>query len=147
MSQLKPGEPNVRTSLEVGFPGGELPEKYLPLRGRANRAIAAADSFPFEDAQFEAVMMDGSAVNAQSVREAHRVLRPSGRLYFTVPERTGAKAGFTLKDIYTLLRYGYNLIEVQRTPWWAFWTRSRTLAICAEKKNWRKIDHPYRPLV
>ena len=141
----KPG--SVRTSLEVGFPDGDLPVKYLPYRGRAYRSIGKVDSFPFEDAQFEAVMMDASAVSATTAREAHRVLRPCGRLYFTVPMPGKSNPGVTLADVYSMLRYGFNMIEVQETPWWKFWQRERFLGICAEKKNWRKLEHPFRPLV
>jgi len=137
----------IRTSLEVGFPNGELPEKYLQYRGRATRSIGDVISFPFEDEQFETVMMDTSVVDADTTREAHRVLRPCGRLYFTVPMPTKSHPGVTLADVYSLLRHGFNLVEVQRTPWWAFWKRERFLSICAEKKNWRKLDHPFRPLV
>ena len=79
---------DIRASLEVGFRDGELPHRYGRLRGRAWRAIGAVAEFPFEDEQFDVVVMAGGAVSRASVREAHRVLRPEGRLYFTVPQRT-----------------------------------------------------------
>ena len=96
MSQLS----EIRTSLEVGFPEGALPEAFVRFRGRQTRAIGALAEFPYEDGQFDAVLMDGGVVSAKAVREAHRVLRPEGRLFFTVPERTKKQEGYTLPDIY-----------------------------------------------
>ena len=92
MPELK----DVRTSLEVGFPEAGLPPRYARLRGRAWRAIGRLAEFPFEDEQFEVVIMDGGAVSRVSVREAHRVLKPEGRLFFTVPQRTNKQEGLAL---------------------------------------------------
>lgn len=138
---------DVRTSLAVGFVDGEPPEKLRPFIGRANRSISAADEFPFEDSQFEVVMMEGDCVNSKTVREAHRVLRPSGRLMFIVKERTSSQTGLTLPDIYKIVREGFNIVEVDRPPWWLFGLRGRTIAICAQKKNWRSATNTYRPYV
>ena len=73
MSHLK----EIRTSLEVGFPGGTLPEAFANLRGRESRVIGNVAEFPYEDHQFDVVLMSGDAVSAQSVKEAHRVLKPA----------------------------------------------------------------------
>lgn len=135
----------VRTSLEVGFPGAALPARFAPLRGRVWRATDRAGALPFEDSQFEVVLMDGSAVSRQAVREAHRVLKPDGRLYFTVPEKTRAQEGFTLPDIYSIVRDGFHIVEVERPARWRFWRRDRTLTICAKKKNWKTLTNSYRP--
>lgn len=137
----------VRTSLEVGFPEGGAPASYAHLRGREFRAIGAVSDFPYEDAQFEVVLMDGAAVSAARVKEAHRVLRPEGRLYFTVPEKTKKQAGYTLPDIYAIVRYGFNIVEVVRPAWWFFGRRGRTISICAQKKNWKSLSNTYRPLI
>ena len=137
----------VRTSLEVGFPEGALPEAFAQLRGQQTRAIGNVPEFPYEDAQFEVVLMDGSAVSPASVREAHRVLRPEGRLYFIVPEKTKKQEGFTLPDIYSIVRGGFNITEFTRPPWWSFGRRGRTLTICATKKNWKSLTNTYRPYV
>jgi len=147
MPKLTTATPAIRTSLEVGFPNGVLPEQYLPSRGKAYRTIGTVRVFPFEDAQFEVVIMHGASVNEETVREAHRVLRPCGRLFFTVPEKTRSHPGMALKGVYALLRHGFNIVELSRVPWYAFWVHERVLGICAEKKNWRQLDHPYRPLV
>ena len=137
----------VRTSLEVGFPEGGLPVRFEKLRGRTWRAVGAVAEFPFEDEQFEVVMMDGKVVSRASVREAHRVLRPDGRLYFTVPEKTKSQDGYSLPDVYSLVREGFNIVGVERPAWWLFGRRGRTLTICAQKKTWRMMSNSYRPYV
>ena len=135
----------VRTSLEVGFPpDGELPVRYARLRGRAWRAIEAVAEFPFEDEQFDVVLMDGAAVTRASVRESHRVLRPEGRLFFTVPEKTTKQDGYTLPIVYSIVREGFNIVEVDRPKWWFLGRRGRTLSICAQKKNWRTLNNQFR---
>lgn len=133
-----PGVREVRTSLEVGFPPEGPPERLLRHRGRAVRSIPAMEAFPFEDEQFDAVLMDGSVVGRASVREAHRVLRPEGRLHFIVPERTGRQAGYTLPDIYSVVRDGFSIVTLERSAWWFLRRVGRTLAIVAQKKaSWK----------
>lgn len=128
----------VKTSLEIGFPNAILPERFLPYRGKQNRAIPRMEEFPFEDAQFEVVMMDGSVVSRATVREAHRVLRPSGYLFFIVPEKTRRQlTGFTIPDIYSLIRDGFDIVDVSRPAWWRFGSQGRTLTIAARKKTWK----------
>lgn len=136
---------SVRTSLAVGFPDGALPQNLQQYVGRAHRAISVANSFPYEDAQFEIVMMAPEAVCAKAVREAHRVLRPDGSLLFTVPEKTRKQDGFTLPEIYKIVREGFNIVGLDRPPWWLFGCRGRTISICAKKKNWRAHTNVYRP--
>lgn len=137
----------VRTSLEVGFPEGTVPEAFVRFRGRQTRAIGALVEFPFEDAQFDVVLMDGGVVSAKTVREAHRVLRPEGRLFFTVPERTKKQPGYTLPDVYSIVRDGFNITGVTRPAWWLFGSQGRTLSICATKKAWKTLTNTYRPYV
>ena len=137
----------VRTSLEVGFSEGNLPEAFVSLRGQQTRAIGNLPEFPYENAQFDIVLMDGSAVSAASVREAHRVLRPEGRLFFIGPEKTKKQDGFTLPDVYSIVRSGFNITELTRPAWWFFGRRGRTLTICATKKNWKTLTNTFRPYV
>ena len=143
MSQLK----EIRTSLEVGFPGGALPEAFARFRGRQTRSIGAVAEFPYEDGQFDVVLMDGGVVSAKAVKEAHRVLKPDGRLLFMVPERTKKQDGYTLPDIYSIVREGFNITEVTRPAWWFFGSRGRTISICATKKTWKTVTNTYRPYV
>ena len=137
----------VRTSLEVGFPGGTLPEAFAKFRGRQTRAIGNVAEFPYEDRQFDVVLMSGDVVSAKSVKEAHRVLRPEGRLFFTVDERTKSQAGFTLPDIYSIVRGGFNITELTRPRWSFLLRRRRTLTICATQKNWKSLTNTFRPYV
>jgi len=135
----------IRTSLEVGFDGAELPVRFVGLRGREWRAIGAVPEFPFEDGQFEVVLLATCAVSGKSVRESHRVLRPEGRLFFTVPEKTRSQDGYTLPNVYSLVRDGFNIVGVERPRWRLFGRRERTLTICAQKKNWRTLNNRFRP--
>lgn len=135
----------IRTSLEVGFPEGGPPASLLHLRGHETRAIGKQREFPFEDAQFDVVMLDGGAVDCAMVREAHRVLKPEGWLCFIVPERTKKQEGFTLPGIYSIVRDGFNIIEVNRPAWWLFGRRGHTISICALKKTWKTLNNAYRP--
>lgn len=121
----------------VGFKSEDLPDHLARFRGRDHRAIPASADFPYEDAQFEVVIIDSQAVSRETVREAHRVLKPDGRLCFVVPEKTRKQAGFTLPQIYSLVRDGFNITELERTPWWHFRARVRTLFITARKKAWK----------
>ena len=143
MSHLR----EIRTSLEVGFPEGNLPEAFVRFQGKQTRSIGALAEFPYENGQFDAVLMDGGVVSAKTVREAHRVLRPEGRLFFTVPERTKNQDGYTLPDIYKIVREGFNITEVTRPAWWFFGSRGRTISICATKKAWKAVTNTYRPYV
>mgnify|MGYP003301383821 CR=1 FL=1 len=138
----------IRTSLEVGFPEGTLPEAFAKYRGRQTRAIGSLAAFPFEDRQFDVVLMSGDAVSATSVKEAHRVLRPEGLLFFTVDEQTKSQPGFTLPGIYSLVRCGFNITDVSRHPTWRLFSRRRrTITVCATKKNWKTLTNTYRPYV
>ena len=137
----------IRTSLEVGFPGGTLPEAFGKLRGRQTRVLGNVAEFPSEDRQFDVVLMSGDAVSAKSVKEAHRVLKPEGRLFFTVDEKTKSQDGFTLPNVYSIVRGGFNITELTRPRWCFLLRRRRTLTICATKKNWKSLTSTYRPYV
>jgi len=128
---------NIRTSLEIGFGDADLPEEFVRYRGRVTRAVPLDGELPFEDAQFEVVMMAASVVSRQSVREAHRVLKPAGIMLFKVPEKTRKQQGYTVPDIYAVVREGFNIVRVERPSWWMFGLKERTLTIFAEKKAWK----------
>ena len=101
-------------------------------------SIDARAEFPFEDAQFEVVVMNGAVVSRGVVREANRVLKPEGCLFFTVQERTGTQDGFTVPELYRTIREGFDILSVRRPKWWLFRRRGRTLTVCARKKAWRE---------
>ena len=119
----------------------------MKFRGRQTRVVGNVAEFPYEDCQFDVVLMSGDAVSAKSVKEAHRVLKPEGRLFFTVAERTKSQDGFTLPDVYSIVRGGFNITELTRPRWRFLLRRRRTLTICATKKNWKSLTNPYRPYV
>ena len=127
----------IKTSLEVGFGAEPLPEEFVRYRGRTTRAIPLEPEFPFEDAQFDIVIMSSASVSRQSVKEAHRVLKPAGTLIFKVPEKTRKQQGYTVPDVYAVVREGFNIVKVERPAWWLFGRSGRTLTIFAEKKTWK----------
>lgn len=141
-------EESVRTSLEVGFSeSAPLPERFVRFRGKQMREIPVMEEFPFADSQFEVVMMAPTAVSQKLVKEAHRVLRPDGRLMFVVPERNGKQEGFSMPELYSVMRHGFDIVEMSRSPWWLFGIGGRKLVIQARKKNWRELNNTYRPYV
>jgi len=110
--------------------------------------LGAGGELPFEDRQFEVVLLS-AAMLAQPrerlgtlVREAHRILQGGGCLYFTVDEASGDGAGWSQRAVYELLRDGFDVVGLRRPPWWRFGTAGRTLTVCARRKNWRNRGTP-----
>ena len=137
----------IRSGLDVGFNDEDVSQTLREFRGGVWMSLDARASFPFEDAQFEVVVMNGSVVSRAIVREANRVLRPEGCLFFTVPEKMGSQEGYTLPNVYSLVRDGFNIVGVERPRWRLFRRRNRTLTICAQKKNWRSAINKFRPYI
>lgn len=142
----------VKSSLEVGFENGALPEKFLRYRGKETRAIPILPEFPYEDEQFEVVLLESSSVSSAAVKESHRVLRPKGYLFFMVQEAPREAGGYEMPDIYSLIRDGFDIVDVSRPPWWKFGRGGHTLTIVARKKTWKTYkglahDHtlPFSP--
>lgn len=124
----------TKTGLAVGFPdSGDL----KAVMGGEWRFIRVSETFPYEDGQFGVVVMSSQALSAKSAKEAHRVLRGDGYLLLSVPEKTSSQMGFSLADIYSMIREGYNIIVVKRPAWWLFGRTGRTITICAKKKSWK----------
>ena len=138
----------IRTGLTVGFAGTETMDRLRELRGGQWRSVPMTAELPFEDEQFEVVVMSGESVSNAAVKEAHRVLRPEGSLYFSVPEKTGSEPGYTLPDIYAIVREGFNIVGLERSKWWwRFLRRRPTLTIHARKKHWKSLNGTFRPYV
>lgn len=133
----------IRSGLAVGFADAAVADALRGLRGGVWLTDPGTGALPFEDEQFEVVVMDGAAVSRESVREANRVLRPEGSLYFAVPERTGAQEGYTQPEVYRMIREGFDILSVRRPRWWFLRRRGRTLTVCARKKAW----HEHRGLI
>ena len=107
---------SVRTGLAVGFADPAERDGLAALRGGDWRQVGAGGEFPYEDAQFDIVVIDRSALKRECVREAHRVLRPNGCLVFTVPERNGRQDGYDLPAIYAVVRDGFDILGLRRSP-------------------------------
>ena len=110
--------------------------------------LGAGGELPFEDHQFEVVLLAESLFAQQRrrlgvlVREVHRILQGGGCLFFTVEEASSGADGWTQRAIYELLRDGFDVVELRRPPWWRFGMAGRTLTVCARRKNWRNRGTP-----
>ncbi len=128
----------VRTGLAVGFADASVAEKLKASCDGVWMAVPATEELPFEDEQFEVVVLDGSVVTRGNVREAHRVLLRSGCLFFTVNEKTGKQDGLTAPELYKIVREGYDIVQLKRPKWWTFGRMGHTMTVCARKKAWRE---------
>ena len=155
----------VRAGVDVGFADAELSKELRQSHagvwmtvedGAAARdatasvldpktvlQLGAGGELPFEDHQFEIVLLAASLL-AQSherlhmlIREVHRILQGGGCLFFTVDEAAAGGAGWTQRAVYELLRDGFDVVGLKRPPWWKFGMSGRTLTVCACRKNWR----------
>ncbi len=130
--------PRVRTGLDVGF-GDEAATNLLrETCGGLWLSIGMSAAFPYEDAQFDVVVLNGAALTREAVRETNRALKPGGCAFFTVDEKTRKQEGYTLPSVYRLVREGFDIIAVKRPKWWYFGRRGRTLTVCLRKKAWRE---------
>ncbi len=127
----------VRAGLIVGSDDAAFNDAVKAIRGGVWMEVPLTAELPFDDAQFEVVVLEGRAVSPESVREAHRVLRPSGCLFFTVNERTSKQEGFTAPELYKIVREGYDIVELERPKWWLFGRQGHTMTVCARMKPWR----------
>ena len=117
----------IRTGLAVGFGGEDVLSVLRAIRGGEWVDAETPGDLPFEDAQFDVVVLSGDSVGRDNVREANRVLNSDGYLFFVVQERTGSQgAGFTAPEIYKTVREGFDILEVRRSSRWAFWRKDIT---------------------
>ena len=128
----------VRSALMVGFDGDDALNLLKASRPGVWMSAAADGELPFEDTQFEVVVVATEAVSRDVVREANRVLVSGGSMFFTVREKTRSQDGYTAPEIYRLVREGFDILSVRRPPWWLFGRRGRTVTVCARKKSWRE---------
>jgi len=106
--------------------------------------LGTGGEMPFDDHQFEVVVLSGAMLDgdrtraANLLRETHRVLEGGGCLIFTVSESGSENgSGFTQRGIYDLLKDGFDVVGLKRPPWWKFGAVGRTMTVCARRKNWR----------
>lgn len=129
-----------RTGLEIGFLGGVLPQEFAHLRARVWREEPIATSYPYEDQQFEVVILSEDAISEDTVKEAHRLLLNGGRLYFSVREKTKKQDGYTAVELYNdFLKYGFDILTLTRSSWWKRIHGERRISVVASKKKWREI--------
>ena len=155
----------VRAGLDIGFADAAVSRLFREARGGVwmtvengvhLRELTAGSldpktvlqlgddcELPFEDNQFEVVLLSTSmllqhsARVAKLVREIHRVLQGGGCLIFAVEEASSGTSGYSQRSIYELLRDGFDVVGLKRPPWWKFGTAGRLMTVCARRKNWR----------
>lgn len=110
--------------------------------------LGAGGELPFEDRQFDVVLLASSLFRHARerletlVRETHRVLQGGGCLFFTVDEVVSGGIGWTPRAVYELLRDGFDVVGLKKPAWWRFGTTGRMLTVCARRKNWRNRGTP-----
>lgn len=129
----------VRSALAVGFRDSGAVALLRERAGGLWMESSQTDELDFDDSQFDVVVVAQSAVSREVVREANRVLRADGFMFFTVAERSSsAESGFTAPEVYRLVREGFDILSVVRPKWWYFGLRGHTLTVTARKKAWRE---------
>ena len=150
------GDASVSEALRAACPGVWMTvEDGAAARARAAAALdpktvlqlGAGGEMPFDDHQFEVVVLSAALLSGDRaradavVRETHRILQGGGCLVFSVDEAGGA-SGFTQRGVYDLLRDGFDVVGLKRPPWWKFGAAGRTLTVCARRKTWRRRTAP-----
>ena len=150
------GDASVSQTLRMSCPGVWMTvEDGAAVRERVAAALdpktvlqlGVGGEMPFEDHQFEVVvlsaaLLSGDRARAEAVvRETHRILQGGGCLVFSVDE-AGGVSGFTQRGVYDLLRDGFDVVGLKRPPWWKFGAAGRTLTVCARRKTWRSRTAP-----
>lgn len=161
----------VRAGLDVGFADASASRAFRAARGgvwmtvedgahlRAQTAatldpktvlaLGEGGELPFEDNQFEVVLVATALLSgrpsriATLVREVHRVLHGGGCLIFAVKKASSdGTAGYTQRGVYELLRDGFDVVGLKRPAWWTFGLGSRLMTVCARRKHWRNRGTP-----
>ena len=151
------GDASVSEALRASCPGVWMTvEDGAAARARAAAALdpktvlqlGTGGEMPFDDHQFEVVVLSASLLSGDRaradtlVRETHRILQGGGCLVFSVDE-SGAVSGFGQRGIYDLLKDGFDVVGLKRPPWWKFGVAGRTLTVCARRKTWRRRSAPF----
>lgn len=123
----------VRTGLDVGFSDPAFIEQLRAARRGNWESVPTAHDLPYEDNQFDVVVLAESSVDPIAVREANRVLCNGGYLIFSIHKERGQ-----LSDIYKLVRNGFDIADVKRESWWSCHSFHGPLTVCARKKNWKE---------
>ncbi len=160
----------VRAGLDIGFANLSATARFRSFRSEPGgvwmtveddqaSAAAVAASFdpktvlrlgagcelPFDDNQFEVVLLGGALLFDSSrrpdvLREVHRVLRGGGLLIFAYDDATG---GIDQRGVYEMLRDGFDVVGFRRPAWWRrLWLARGVVTVCARRKNWRNRGAP-----
>ena len=145
------GDASVSQALRVSSPGVwmtveegavERARVATDLDPKTVLQLGAGGEMPFDDHQFEVVVLSATLLSGNRartdavVRETHRILQGGGCLIFSVDE-SGTDAVFSQRGVYDLLRDGFDVVDLKRPPWWKFGAAGRTLTVCARRKTWR----------
>lgn len=123
----------VRTGLDVGLSDSALIDELHSVRRGNWESIPATADMPYEDSQFDVVVLDESVVCPRAAREVNRILRSGGYLFFTI-----SREGVVLSDIYKILRGGFDITDVKRESWWTCHSFHGPVTVCARKKAWKE---------
>ena len=127
----------VKTGLDIGFADETVTETLRNFRGGTWMSINDGGDLPFDDDQFEVVVMNGGVIGKTAVKEANRVLKRDGCLFFSVPAKTRGQVGYTVQEIYRVIREGFDILSIRRPRWWWFGRKPKMFTVCARKKSWR----------
>ncbi len=164
VSEISSRFSRIRSGVDVGFADAACSMAFRKVRGgvwmtveetsfdrdrvaneidsKSVLALGAGGELPFEDRQFELVVLSEEffarnyARQKSLIRECHRVLQGGGCLLFTVDADSLGGYGSAQRYLYELLRDGFDVIALKRPPWWKFGQR-HSLTICARRKSWR----------
>lgn len=142
LSEIAPRYRKIRSGLAIGFGDGAIVKTLAEFRGGVWMDADASGELPFEDEQFEVVVIASNALSRTMVREANRVLVSGGMMFFTVKEKTRSQEGFTPPEVYRMIREGFDIVSVNRPKWWYFGLKGRTLSVAGRKKAWREHKRP-----
>ena len=127
----------IRTGLTVGFGDDSVLEDLREARGGLWLSVEEGRYFPFENAQFEVVVLHPRVLDYETIREINRILIPAGSVFFSVEAKTHKHDGWTVVDLYRLVRRGFDIVAIIRPNWYKFGFGEQIISVCLRKKTWR----------
>ena len=128
----------IRSGLAIGFSDNTVENYLREARGGIWISTPQEDELPFENDQFEVVVVDTKAVSRAIVHEVNRILIYGGCMFFAVNETSGSTPGYNAPEIYKLVREGFDILSVKKPNWWYFGLKGTAFTVCARKKAWRE---------
>ena len=133
----------IRAGLDVGFSDPDFLARLHEARRGTWMSIPSSDTFPFAGEQFDVVVLERNAVTREAVKEANRVLKPNGFMFFSVEAKARKHEGYTVAEIYKIIRDGFDIVEVKRPAWWRFGSCRWSITVCARKKAWKEPQQQF----